>query len=196
MLSILDLLVVVGLGAIFATFLPIWWMVLLDLSFITYFGSWSLGFLVGPSDLMLGMMVGALIVRGRRTEEWRLAKFPFILWWLVLLTLLCLSYVKAPLHQEHLTDPIRVTYQLLRYCLRPIAYLPLILVLFRSAHRTYTAMLVIQVAALQVTLMAVKQGLTGMSATPGPFLTGNQLGGVLLMPTMMAVVGAVLPRTR
>ncbi|MEM8998494.1 MAG: O-antigen ligase family protein, partial [Acidobacteriota bacterium] len=129
-------------------------------------------------------------------EEWRLAKFPFMLWWLVLLVLLCLSYLKAPLHQEHLTDPIRVTYQLLRYCLRPIAYLPLILVLIRSAHRTYTAMLVIQVAALQVTLMAVKQGLTGMSATPGPFLTGNQLGGVLLMPTMMAVVGAVLPRTR
>ena len=191
-----DLLVVVGLAGFIAAFLPLWWLVLLDLSFITYFGSWSLGFLVGPSDLMLGIMVGACIIRGRRSEEWRFAKFPFMIWWLVLLILLMLSYVKAPTHQEHLTDPIRITYQLLRYCLRPISYLPIVLVLIRSAKRAYTTVIVIQFAALQVTLMAIKQGLTGMSATPGPFLTGNQMGGVLLMPTMMCVVGAILPRSR
>ncbi|MEM6796536.1 MAG: O-antigen ligase family protein, partial [Acidobacteriota bacterium] len=81
----------------------------------------------------------------------------------------------------------------LRYCLRPILYLPIVLIHLRSSHRAYAALFTIQIAALQVALMSVRQGLTGMSATPGPFLTGNQLGGVLVMPILMAMIGILLP---
>ncbi|MEM6797682.1 MAG: hypothetical protein AAF725_27185, partial [Acidobacteriota bacterium] len=102
-----HLLLVVGLGGFFALFLPLWWMILLDLSFITLFGSWSLGFLVGPSDLMMAMMAGAILVRGRRTEEWRWVKFPFMAWWLLLLVWLCLSYLNAPINQPNRTGSVR-----------------------------------------------------------------------------------------
>lgn len=197
LLSMVTLLWMAGLGLIFAIFLPVWWLMLYDLSMVTYFGNWSIGFLrIGPNDLFVGLMVGGMVLRARRSEEWRLGKFPFLWLWGILLLMLCGSYLTAPVNQRNLTDPIRVVYQLSRYCARPVAYFVLASILLRSANRTYTAIYFIIGGAVQCSLMAIEQGYAGMAAAPGPFRTGNQLGGVLVIPMLMAMAGTIFPRNR
>ncbi|MCG8463129.1 MAG: O-antigen ligase family protein [Holophagales bacterium] len=184
-------------GAVFVLFLPIWWIIPLDLMSARFFGNWSIGFLrIGPNDLMVGFIGAAILLRGRRSEEWRVGKLPLIVPWTMLMVLLCLSYLNAPINQENLTAPHRIAYQLARYCVRPVIYMPIALVLIRSARRTYLIQYFIILAAVFCSLPAIQQGYAGMAAAPGPFRTGNQLGGVLVMPMLMALAGMILPRNR
>ena len=190
-------IIMLALGAVFIVFMPIWWIIIYDLSTVTFFGNWSIGFLrIGPNDIMVAFIVAAILLRGRRSEEWRLGKFPLIVPWLVLMILLCLSYYFAPINQRNLTDPIRVVYQLTRYCVRPVAYFAIAMLLLRSAKRTYVVFYVILISAMQCSMLAIQQGYAGYAAAPGPFRTGNQLGGVLVMPLLMGLAGMMFPRNR
>lgn len=183
-----------GAGLVLALFFPIWWLVVYDLVTAFVFGGWSIGFLrLGPDDVKAGLIVLALVLRARRTGG---DKLPLLLPWAILVVLLCLSYLHAPINQRNLTDPVRIVYQLGRYCVRPLIYLPLILILVRSAQRSYLVLNAVIVAGVTVSLPAIQQGYAGVGATPGPFWTGNQLGGVLVMPILIALAGLVLPRSR
>ncbi len=186
-----------ALGVFFIVFLPIWWIVLFDLSTVTYFGNWSIGFLrIGPNDIMIAFIMAAIVLRGRRSEEWRLGKLPLLVPWLILAVLLCLSYLNAPINQRNLTDPIRIVYQLSRYCVRPVAYFAIAMILLRTAKRTYVVAYFIMAGAVHCSLLAIQQGYAGMAAAPGPFRTGNQLGGVLVIPIILAMTGTFFPRNR
>lgn len=197
LLSMGTLLVLVVLGAVFILFLPIWWIILFDLTTVPLFGNWSIGFLrIGPNDLLVGFILLAILLRGRRSEEWRLGKLPLFVPWLALLILLCCSYYLAPINQRNLTDPIRVVYQLARYCARPVAYFLIASILLRSARRAYTVCYFVVIGAVLCSLSAIQQGYAGMAAAPGPFRTGNQLGGVLVIPLLMSLAGLVFPRNR
>ncbi len=176
---------------------PIWWLLLLDLVTVTFVGGWSVGPLrIGAGDLMAVSVLWALVLRGRRSEPWRWGKLPLLLPWLVFGVLLCCSYLEAPANQRNLTDPIRVAYQLCRYCLRPIIYFPLALLLLRSPVRAYLMVGFIQGAAVLCSLMAIHQGYSGVNAAPGPFGTGNLLGGQLIVSFVLSGAGTVFPRTR
>ena len=190
-------LIMLGIGILFIVFMPIWWIVLYDLSTVTYFGNWSIGFLrIGPNDLMVAFIVCAVLLRGRRSEEWRIGKIPLLVPWIILMVLLCLSYLNAPINQRNLTDPIRIVYQLSRYCVRPVAYFVIAMILLRSAKRTYVVCYFIMFGAVYCSLLAIQQGYAGWPAAPGPFRTGNQLGGVLVIPILLALTGALFPRNR
>ncbi|MEM9555769.1 MAG: O-antigen ligase family protein [Acidobacteriota bacterium] len=184
-----------GLGLVLALFFPIWWLVLYDLCTAFVFGGWSISFLrLGPDDVKVAMIALALVLRARLRRDGQ--KLPLFWPWALLTLLFCLSYLNAPINQRNLTDPIRITYQLGRYCIRPLIYLPLIMLLIRSAHRTYAVMNAVIVAGIVCSLPAIAQGYSGISSTAGPFRTGNQLGGVLVMPMLIAMSGVVLPRSR
>lgn len=196
MLSNNSFIVISAIGMVFLIFLPIWWMVPFDLLQIGYFGTWVLGTLrITPSDLMVVLMFAAMLLRGRFPAR-KLLRLDLIWPWLVLGLLLSISYVVAPINQRTLTDPIRYLYQVATYCWRPIVYFPLCLILVRSAKRSYICIYAVMVAALLVSFEAIKQGYAGMSSAPGPFKTGNQLGGVLIIPTVLAFCGVVMPRDR
>ncbi|MEM1206760.1 MAG: O-antigen ligase family protein [Acidobacteriota bacterium] len=183
-------------GVALVLFFPLWWVVIFDLSLVTLFGNWSIGFLrIGPNDLPLLFLAAALLLRGRRQGGGG-QTLPFLVPWLVLTACFCLSYYLAPVNQRNLDAPLRIVYQLLRYGVRPVIYLPIILLLIRSPKRAYILQYTIVLAAVQCSLMAIQQGYAGYEAASGPFRTGNQLGGVLVMPMMMATAGSLLPRNR
>ena len=196
MLSFSSFLMIAGIGVVFVIFFPLWWLVPFDLLQISYFGGWVLGTLrLGPNDLMVFLIFAAIALRGH-TQARKLAKLDLILPWFILGVLLSISYVVAPINQRTLTDPVRYVYQVFVYCWRPILYFPICLILIRSPRRSYIASYFILFAALIVSFEAIKQGYAGMSSAPGPFKTGNQLGGVLIIPTVLAFCGALMPRDR
>ena len=196
MLSFNSFLVIASVGAIMVIVCPIWWLLLFDQLQISYFGTWVLGTLrLTPMDLMVLLVFAGLLLRGR-TQARKLAKLDLLWPWIVLGILLSISYVVAPINQRTLTDPIRYVYQVLVYCWRPILYFPICVMLVRSPKRAYICTYFVMIAALIVSYQAIRQGYAGMSSAPGPFKTGNQLGGVLIIPTVLAFCGALMPRDR
>lgn len=196
MLSFNSFIAISALGLIFLIFLPIWWLLPFDLLQIGYFGTWVLGTLrITPSDLMVVLMFAAILLRGRFPAR-KLAHLELIWPWLLLGILFSISYVVAPINQRTLTDPIRYFYQVATYCWRPILFFPLCLLLLRSPKRAYVTIHFVMIAALIVSFEAIQQGYAGMSSAPGPFKTGNQLGGVLIIPTILAFCGVLMPRDR
>ena len=196
MLSNGSFLIVAAIGAFFVLFLPIWWLLPFDLLQIGLFGTWVLGTLrVTPNDLTVLLILAAILLRGRLPLR-KLLSLDLIWPWLALGVLLSISYVVAPINQRTLTDPFRYVYQVATYCWRPILYLPLCLILLRSPKRAYLTTYFVAFAALIAAIEAIQQGYDGWSSAPGPFKTGNQLGGVLIIPTVLAFCGAVMPRDR
>lgn len=196
MLSITSFLGIAVVGLVFVVFLPIWWLVPFDLAQISYFGTWVLGTLrLSPNDLMVLLIFAAILLRSPIPAR-KLARLDLIWPWLALGILLSISYVVAPINQRTLTDPIRYVYQVATYCWRPILYFPICLILLRSPRKAYAATNFILIAGLIVAIEAIQQGYAGWSSAPGPFKTGNQLGGVLIIPTVLAFCGALMPRDR
>lgn len=196
MLSFTSFIGIALIGLIFVVFLPIWWLVPFDLVQISYFGTWVLGTLrLSPNDLMVVLIFAAILLRSPIPAR-KLAKLDLIWPWLALAVLLSISYVVAPINQRTLTDPIRYLYQVATYCWRPILYFPLCLILLRSPKKAYAANYFILIAALIAAIEAIQQGYDGWSSAPGPFKTGNQLGGVLIIPTVLAFCGVIMPRDR
>ncbi len=198
MLSFSSFATITCLGVISVLFLPIWWLLLFDQVQISLFGTWVIGGLllrITPSDLMVVIIIAGLVLRGRLQAR-KLFKLSYLWPWLALGILLSISYVVAPINQRTLTDPIRYIYQLFVYCWRPILLLPLALILIRSPKKAYVANYFILIAALLVSFKAIQQGYAGMASAPGPFKTGNQLGGILIIPTVLAFCGALMPRDR
>lgn len=196
MLPLSSFGLIAGLGVVFILCLPLWWLIPFDILQIHYFGVWALGFLrITPNDLMVILIFLGILVRGR-TSARRLLSLPWLWPWLALAVLFSISYVVAPINQRTLTGPERYAYQLFVYCWRPLLYYPICLLLLRSPKRAYAVAYFTVAAALIAAVEAIQQGYAGVSSAPGPFRTGNQLGGVLIIPFVLCFAGALLPRTR
>lgn len=195
-LSLVSFLALLALGGVIAVAFPLWWLILLDMATPYVFGVWSLGpLLVAPTDLIVGLLVAGLLLRGRIRPESKREKIVFLGPWLLLVLLYMASYLVAPINQPNLTDPVRITYQLIRYCVNPLIYLPLGILLLRSPKRAYVLLFVVVLAVDYCSLLVIQQGYAGVSGAPGPFRTKNQMGGVLVIPTLIAFAGCILPRT-
>jgi O-antigen ligase len=195
-MSLSSFFLLAGIGIALLLFFPLWWLIPFDLLQIHYFGGWALGTLrVGPGDLMAVLVMAGLLLRG----DFRFSLLRRLEWmgpWLALALLFSISYVLAPVNQRSLTGAERYLYQLFVYCWRPLLFYPFCLLLLRSPKRAYIALYCALFAALSAAIEAIFQGYAGVSSAPGPFRTGNQLGGVLIMPMVIAVAGALLPRDR
>jgi hypothetical protein len=141
------------------------------------------GRLAEQSDLANLFLAGLGIQLLIEALRWRL---PYLWLWLALGVLLTAAYVMAPINAPYFEGPASVTYQVYRYCWRPLLYYPLGVLLLRDRRQLESAFLVIVLCGATCSLMAFSQGFSGAEAT-GPFPTKNGLGGALIMPFLFGI---------
>jgi O-antigen ligase len=147
--------------------------------------NWDVGgVLVDPLDVVLVTLVGVLMLRKRRYAR---ARIPYFRLWLALGLWTSFAYVCSPINEAYLTDPVRLLYQLYRYCWKPILYYPLTAFLVTDRKGFMRVMFVAVAVADVFAIQATIDGYTGLRAT-GPFGHGsNALGSALALPLLIAV---------
>src|SRR5215469_18632318 len=79
---------------------------------------WELGgVLVDSSDLVLAALAVMLVLRPAAFRPRK--RVPGFGTWFALGLLACVAYVAAEPNQKNITDPVRLAYQLYRYCWKP-----------------------------------------------------------------------------
>jgi O-antigen ligase/polysaccharide polymerase Wzy-like membrane protein len=170
-----------------ALFAPVHWLLLVDPLLVGWQGGWEVaGIRFDPSDLALGGLAVALALRTRRRRD--AEPLPGIRLWALLVLLVSLAFLQAPGNQQYLTDPVRILYQLYRYAWRPLLYYPLALLLLAGRERMPRMVLAFVASADIASFIAIPQGYRGMRAA-GPFHTGNELGGALVLPLVLCFAG-------
>jgi O-antigen ligase len=183
-----PLAALVGLLAVAA---PIHYLIVLDLLLMALPGHWRVSnVLVDPTDVVVAGLGVALLLRARPRWQGReqLPSRAFWALWLALGCLLCAAYLAAPENQPHLTDPIRISYQLYRYCWKTILYLPLAVVVLGDRKRAQAALTAIVLAGDLMAIKAIPQGYHGLRAA-GPFESPNTLGAMLILPMVVCIAG-------
>ncbi len=195
MLSMPMLAFVLGLGLVLALVASFSSLILFDLTLIGQNGYWSLGGVrLGPTDILNFCLLLAVLLRAQRSPV--KAKIPYLGPWLVLVVVMCISYALSPENIHNLTNPVRITYQLYRYCVRPMLYFPLVVMLVRTPQKAHWAVTAVIFGALFPAIEGIRQGFSGISAAPGPFASGNDMAGFLIIPLVLAVAGAMVPKSR
>lgn len=141
------------------------------------------------SDIALLCFAGALLL-GRREEQERVA-IPWLGCWVLLALALCGAYLAAPMNQQHLTDPVRVSWQLLRYGVKPVIFYPLTIAFLARSDRLPRVLLAIALSAAFIALEGILQGTETTQRAGGLFRTGNYMAGALLLPILLSA-GRVL----
>ncbi len=189
-----------ALGAIYlilVIFAPFYTLVFFDLCLIRIVEPWYLGgTLVDPSDLFVASFGLAILLRARFSPRTLLTQIPYLIPWLMLGTVLSLSYVASPENAENLTSPVRVAYQVYRYCWKGLLYYPICLIVLRSLKHARITFAACVLGANLCAAQAVYQGYTGVSEPPGPFVTGNGLAAVLAVPFILSLSGILFPASR
>ena len=167
-------------------------LLFVDFATVLLPGEWDVsGILIGPSDLVMAALLTSVVLKVRNVGE--LPRRTMALWSL-LVVLLALSYVSAPIHREWFEGPVQVVYQLLRYVVKPMLYLPLVLLLFRDKRRLDRLVVVFVLigafAALQINI----DGYAGFSAR-GPFIGKNLAGGAMVLPFLLSLYQIVKSRS-
>ena len=157
-------------------------LLILDLILVLFPGGWTVaGILVNPTDIVF---VGIAVMLLRR-RDWK-AEVPLLRLWILLGVLQSLAYVHAPHNHQYLTDPLRATYQLYRYCWKPILYYPICVILLADKRRPLAQVILSLLIVADITsVQGIAQGLDGLRAS-GPFDGTNALGGALVTPLLLA----------
>lgn len=193
MKTLVLLAVVMGAVALFA---PVYWLVCLDLVWVIFPGNASLGGTrVGALDVTIACLVITVVLRGRKTLIGQRLSIPYFKTWLLLGIFFTLSYLLAPINQESLTDPIRIGYQVYRYCWRPILLYPVCVLFLQTLEQRRLGLMAAMLGADICAIEGIIQGYAGGFAT-GPFYTYNQLAGVLVAPFVLALAGTLTPASR
>lgn len=153
---------------------------------------WNLGgVLIDSTDLVLAGLAGMWIVRPRSFHS--TAPIPSLGTWFIVGALASAAYVAAPQHWEYITNPIRLSYQLYRYCWKPLLFYPITAMLVREKADFDAVLRAAVLGAVLTSVEAISQGYSGLRAT-GPFGYGaNAMGGVLVLPVMACVFGLMEP---
>ena len=175
---------------------PPYVLLLADLAFVFVPGFWILaGTYVDKTDMVfLGIAVALATHRGSR-RRLRVQEIPYFGLWLAFGLISCVAYLYAPINQMNLTDPMRIAYQLYRYCWRPILYYPLTMLLLTDRKKLQAAMVTIVLVADVCALQGAWQGFGGDDAT-GPFADKNGLGGFLIMPLILSLSQFLYPQSK
>lgn len=189
------LLPVLVLAAALGTALvgPLYTLLVGDLLLGAWPAQWDVGgVLLDPTDVLLGALVTGLLLRGRRTRP---IAVPYLRLWLLLGLLLSAAYLLTPLSREYLTDPVRIVYQLYRYCWKPILLFPLAALLLCRRDRLPTVLLVLVAVGDLCALQGIPEGYAGLRAH-SPFDSANSLGAALVVPILAALALALLRPSR
>lgn len=182
--SLLAPVLVLAAGLALALAAPLYSLLIADLLLGTWPVGWEVGgVLLDPADLVLVSLLLGLVLRGRLS--WPL-QVPYLRLWLLLGVALSAAYVTSPLSQEYLTNPVRIAYQLYRYCWRPILFYPLTALLLCRRDRFQIALVVIVLTGDLCALQGLPDGYAGLRAS-GPFGTANELGAALVVPIVAAL---------
>jgi O-Antigen ligase len=186
-----------GLAVLLALAAPFQALLMFDLVLAFLPGNWLIGGVrVDPGDLAIGGLLLAAVLRGRFAAGDRSLLRTAGTWlWLALGVALCVAYLQAPDNQAILTGPLRIGYQLYRYCWKPILYFPLAALLLGDVGRTWLVLDAVLVGGDVCAAMALPQGLHGLRAQ-GPFDSPNTLGAVLIVPLLIAVAGLISEQGR
>jgi len=106
----------------------------------------------------------------------RFLEHPLIGLWLVYGLILSAAYVNAHSGQGLLTDPVRIVYQLYRYCWKEILLFPLVVILFRRADRLGAIGQVLIISSVINALVGIFQIRSGALLTTGLFQTMSKNG--------------------
>jgi len=188
MLSWSALAVVLPIVVFVALRMQPYFLLMLDFPMVVLGSAdWQLaGVRLDPSDLIL-MALFAIGVLRRPPDATRARLRPMFRLWVLLGVCYSIAYVSAPVNQGGLTDPVRIAYQVYRYCWRPIMFYPLVLLLVSNDPRRLGGMTgAIMLGGALSALMAIFQGYTGSDAV-GPFGGRNELGGALVGPCVLAI---------
>lgn len=188
-------IILVILVAILAAF-PLHYLILFDLQTFIFKDFWSLGGVrTDQTDLVIGFLVLALVVRGRPKDAGPKLKMPFVFAWLLLGTWWSISYLSVPVNQPNLTDPIRIAYQLYRYCWKPLLYFPICFLFLRSPERIQLFWNALILGTDLTSIQCIYQGNTGQDPR-GPYGTGNAFAGTAVIPLALAFAGLMFPSSR
>ncbi len=194
MLSFPLLGIIAGIGLILAIFAPFYLLLCWDLLLSIFQGFWTLGGTrIDYTDVIVGCLGFAIVLRGRFDRQG--TKIPYLVPWLLLGIFLSLAYLVAPQNQRNLTDPIRIGYQLYRYCWKPLLYYPLAVVFLRDASKIRIAFFTMVVGFDICAFNAIQQGFQGYSAAPGPFGHGNAFASILVTPFILCFASVLYSRS-
>ena len=166
---------------------PLHVVLLVDLALAIFPLHWRLADVhVDLTDVTLVAVTLALLLRPRARPGWPMLRHRWL--WFAYGVLLSLAYVNAPQNQEHLTDPLRIAYQLFHWAWRPVLHYPLYVAFFNDRKKFGAALIAVVLAADVCAVQATIQGYASMEAT-GPFFSKNELGGMLVIPFLAAIGG-------
>jgi O-antigen ligase len=155
---------------------------------------WELGgVLVDSSDLVLAALAIVLVLRPAAFRP--RIRVPGFGTWFALGLLACAAYVAAEQNQKNITDPVRLAYQLYRYCWKPLLFYPLTAMLLRDRADFERVLVALVLGAVLCSASAISQGYAGLRAA-GPFREGNALGGALILPLMACLFWLIEPPSR
>jgi hypothetical protein len=164
-------------------------LLVLDLTCATLIDAdwWIAGTWVHPSDFILAAFA-FLFVSGRWPEGgMRLRDVPLLRLWVLLGFFLSFSYLTLPYNAERLTDPLRILYQLYRYCWKPIIYYPLaVLIIGRDVDRARKLMFVVLALGCVTAVTTLVTYVAGGGV--GELIEGkNRFAGSLIAPTTACI---------
>jgi O-antigen ligase len=179
----------VALVVVLALTAPLPALLMLDLLLVFLPGNWLIsGVRVDPGDLVIGGILLGLALRGWRGSGRPWYRLPGIGLWLLLGVALSAAYLVAPENQPNLTGPVRIAYQLYRYCWKPILYFPLAALLLGGLRRTWAVLWALLLSGDVCAVLALPEGFRGLRAQ-GPFDSPNTMGALLIVPMLIAVAG-------
>ncbi len=161
---------VLALGA------PLAWLAYIELLAHWSSGTWELsGVVFDISDIALAFLGAGVLFRsyGGRPLPRRL-----LVAWCLLAVVRTVSFVVAPVNSEYFEGFFSTGYQVYRYVLRPMIYLPLVLVLFRERRRFESLLSVFAVVGVGMAVVACMEGYRD-APIHGLLQDKNNLGGVL-----------------
>jgi O-antigen ligase len=179
-----------GLVLLLVLAAPLQAFLMLDLALAFLPGHWLVGGVrVDPGDLAICGLLLAMVLRGRfGAGDRSLLRLPGLRLWLALGLALCVAYLMAPGNQAILTGPLRIEYQLYRYCWKTILYFPLAALLLGDTGRTWLVLDAVLLGGDVCAGLGLSQGLKGLRAQ-GPFDSPNTLGALLILPMLIAIAG-------
>lgn len=171
--------------AVFVLGAPLHW--LLGLFFLSQLwqGTRSVGgMLLDSVDVALALIVVSMAVRGLPRDASMRKAVPHLVVWVGLAALLAAAYAVSPDGRPHMTDPLRIAYQLYRYGIRFAILYPIAFLLLNTGRRFDHLVVMIVLVADVFAVMSLGEGYSGDFAT-GPFETKNGLGAALAVPVVL-----------
>ena len=176
---------VLGFVLIFTSRADFFGLLIVDLvATVMIRGDWWLGaVMMNPGDLILGA-VAFLFLSGRWPEgDMRLRDVPLFKTWVLLGCLLSFSYLNSPYYSDRLTDPVRIAYQLYRYCWKPTLYYVLTaLIVGRDVDRARKLMIVVLALGCFTAFSTVATYVIGGRAGADLIDEKNKFAGALIAP--------------